>query len=103
MTKKAKKKEYEPLYQPTKDRKEKAKIAEAAGIRKAEYDPEKACCLVSKMDQPMEIEYEGKTITLSPRAGAKHPVVIADKSLLGKLPKGVFQVQLPKHLRKEKK
>jgi hypothetical protein len=84
----------QPDYTPAKD----PGAAERAGIRKAGYG-EHACCLVSRMDQPMTISYEGKAMVLSPRAGSKHPCVIEDSRLLGALPKGVFKVPLPAHLR----
>jgi hypothetical protein len=85
---------YEPEYSPAKD----PGAAEAAGIRMPTYG-ENACCLVSRMDQPMTISYGGEAMVLAPRAGSKHPCVVEDARLLGALPKGVFKVPLPAHLR----
>jgi hypothetical protein len=84
----------EPDYTPPKD----PGAAERAGIRMPTYG-ENACCLVSRMDQPMTLSYGGEAMVLAPRAGSKHPCVVEDQRLLGALPKGVFKVPLPKHMR----
>jgi len=89
--------DYEPAYTPAKD----PDAAARAGIKKPTFG-EHACCLVSRMDQPMTISYEGKAMVLSPREGSKHPCIIEDSRLLGALPKGVFKVALPAHLRAKK-
>jgi len=83
-----------PDYEPARD----PGAAERAGIRMPTHG-EHACCLVSRMDQPMTISYGGEAMVLSPRAGSKHPHVVEDARLLGALPKGVFKVPLPKHMR----
>lgn len=83
-------KDYTPLKDPS--------AAESAGIQSPKFGPS-ACCLVSRMDQPMTISYEGQSVVLPPRAGSKHPLVFEDGRLLGALPKGVFKVPLPSNLR----
>ena len=99
------KKEYAPkaqepstegaLYVPSKDE----SACAPAGIRSPKHGPE-ACCLVSRNDHSTHVQYDGKTMVLSPRQGAKHPCVVADSSLLSMpLPKGVFKIPLPAHLR----
>jgi hypothetical protein len=81
-------------YVPAKD----PAAAEAAGIKSRKFGPN-ACGLVSRMDHPMTISYNGEAMVLPPRAGAKHPFVVEDRRLLGALPAGVTTVILPSKLR----
>lgn len=45
--------------------------------------------LVSNLDHPVYLSYNGEALTLSPRARIKN----VNKKLLGALPKGVFFVE----------
>jgi hypothetical protein len=84
-------------YVPAKD----PQAAEKAGIKAIGFG-DNACCLVSRMDQPMLISYNGEGMLVPPRAGAKHPFVIEDSRLLGALPKGLTKIPLPSHLQLKK-
>ena len=47
------------------------------------------CKLVSRLDQPVTISYNGRGLVIPPRASGKRSIVIPDRSKLGGVPAGI--------------